>query len=143
MRKHIFAVSLMLAWPLAAAAQTPAAPAPPMPPAMAAMPGMAPAAPATTDAPSTTALKAAMDKMQSNMAMSYTGDADADFVAGMVPHHQGAVDMAEAELKYGHDPKIRDLAARIVSSQTHEISMMQKWQAAHAKAAVKAGKKGN
>ena len=48
--------------------------------------------------------------MQDMMAMKSTGDADKDFVKMMIPHHQGAIDMAEAELKYGKDPQLKKMA---------------------------------
>ena len=73
----------------------------------------------------------AMDKMMAGMEKPYTGDADQDFVSHMLPHHQGAIDMAQAELKYGTDPKMRQLAARIVAAQHDEISFMQAWQKKH------------
>jgi uncharacterized protein (DUF305 family) len=53
---------------------------------------------------------AAMDKMMADMTIKPTGDVDRDFVAMMVPHHQGAIDMAKAELKYGHNEQLRRLA---------------------------------
>src|ERR1700730_5740505 len=57
------------------------------------------------DSPAFAALSAANNKMMTPMmSQTSTGDPDADFVAMMIPHHQGAVDMAEAELKYGTDP---------------------------------------
>jgi uncharacterized protein (DUF305 family) len=62
---------------------------------------------------------------------TYTGQADRDFVSGMLPHHQGAVDMAKVELKYGKDPQLRKLAQSIIESQEHEIALMEKWQAQH------------
>ncbi len=84
------------------------------------------------EAPSTTENKAAMDKMMGQMdETTYTGQADRDFVAGMIPHHEGAVDMAKVELKYGKDPQMRKLAQQILDSQESEIALMQKWQAAH------------
>ena len=59
-----------------------------------------------------------------------TGDADRDFVSMMIPHHQGAIDMAEVVLKYGKDPKVKKLAQDIIKAQKHEIAMMQAWLAA-------------
>jgi len=58
----------------------------------------------------------AMEKMHQGMQMSYSGDADVDFVRGMIPYHQGAVDMTKVELAYGKDPALRKLAEDIVSS---------------------------
>jgi uncharacterized protein (DUF305 family) len=72
--------------------------------------------------------------MMKNMnAAPYTGDADADFVAHMIPHHQGAVDQAEVELKYGKDPQMRALAENIIKAQKEEIAYMEQWQAKHNK----------
>jgi uncharacterized protein (DUF305 family) len=68
---------------------------------------------------------AAMDKMMADMAIKPTGDVDRDFVAMMVPHHQGAVDMAKAELKYGHNEQLRRLAQEIVVTQQQEIPAMR------------------
>jgi hypothetical protein len=68
---------------------------------------------------------AAMNQMMMDMAVKPTGDVDRDFVAMMVPHHQGAVDMAKAELKYGHNEQLRRLAQRIVATQQHEIEVMR------------------
>ena len=68
-------------------------------------------------------------KMHQDMAVPLTGDADVDFLAGMIPHHQGAVDMAEVVLKYGKDPKVKKLAQDIVAAQKKEIAIMQAWLA--------------
>jgi uncharacterized protein (DUF305 family) len=68
---------------------------------------------------------AAMDKMMADMTIKPTGDVDRDFVAMMVPHHQGAVDMAKAELKYGHNEQLRRLAQEIVVTQQQEIPAMR------------------
>ena len=68
---------------------------------------------------------AAMNKMMADMTIKPTGDVDRDFVAMMVPHHQGAIDMAQAELRYGHNEQLRRLAQEIVVTQQQEISVMR------------------
>jgi uncharacterized protein (DUF305 family) len=68
---------------------------------------------------------AAMKKMMADMMIKPSGDVDRDFVEMMVPHHQGAVDMAQAELKYGHNEQLRRLAQEIVVTQQHEIAVMR------------------
>jgi uncharacterized protein (DUF305 family) len=68
---------------------------------------------------------AAMNKMMMDMTIKPTGDVDRDFVAMMVPHHQGAVDMAKAELKYGQNEQLRRLAQEIVATQQQEITVMR------------------
>ena len=81
---------------------------------------------------STQAFKAADDKMMHDMsAPQYTGDADKDFVAQMIPHHQGAIEMAQVELKYGKDPELKRLARNIIKAQHDEIAFMHRWQAKH------------
>jgi uncharacterized protein (DUF305 family) len=81
---------------------------------------------------STQAFESNAAKMMKSMsAPGYTGDADADFVAHMIPHHQGAVDQAEVELKYGKDPQMRALAKNIIQAQKEEIAFMKQWQAKH------------
>src|SRR6266404_6064746 len=57
----------------------------------------------------------------------YTGDPDRDFVTMMIPHHQGAIDMAKAILLYGKDPQMRRLAQEIIIDQQSEIQLMQLW----------------
>jgi uncharacterized protein (DUF305 family) len=68
----------------------------------------------------------AMTTMMSGMAIEPTGDVDRDFVHMMVPHHQGAIDMATAVLRYGHDPVLRRLAQEIVVTQQEEIAAMRR-----------------
>ncbi len=91
--------------------------------------GMAPAnTPATqASSPSTAAYEAANAKMHQGMAISFTGDADRDFLAGMIAHHQGAIDMSEVVLKHGKNPKVRGLAKTIIRAQKQEIMQMQRW----------------
>lgn len=77
-------------------------------------------------------MTAAMDKMNRDMmAQPATGNTDRDFVAMMIPHHQGAIDMARAELATGKDPEIRKLAEGIIKAQETEIRQMRKWQSGH------------
>jgi uncharacterized protein (DUF305 family) len=69
--------------------------------------------------------EAAMKKMMNDMSVRPTGDADVDFVAMMVPHHQGAIEMALAVLRYGRNPQIRRLAQEIIVTQQQEIAAMR------------------
>jgi len=68
---------------------------------------------------------AAMKKMMSDMVVTPSGDVDLDFVAMMVPHHQGAIDMAVAVLRHGRNPQIRRLAQEIIVTQQQEIAAMR------------------
>ena len=68
---------------------------------------------------------AAMRKMMNDMTVKPTGDVDADFVAMMVPHHQGAIDMAQAQLRYGRDEQLRRIAQEIIVTQQAEIAAMR------------------
>jgi uncharacterized protein (DUF305 family) len=67
----------------------------------------------------------AMKKMMADMTIKPTGDVDRDFVAMMVPHHQGAIDMARAELRYGRNEQLRRMAQQIVDQQQQEITAMR------------------
>lgn len=68
---------------------------------------------------------AAMDKMMADMDVKPTGDVDADFVAMMIPHHQGAIDMALAVLRHGKNEQIRRIAQEIIVEQQQEIAAMR------------------
>jgi len=76
-----------------------------------------------------------MKQMDHDMAAApMTGDADHDFASMMIPHHQGAIDMAKAELLYGKDPTMRRLAQEIIADQKSEIDLMNLWLKKHANA---------
>jgi hypothetical protein len=67
----------------------------------------------------------AMARMDRDMMVRPSGDPDRDFATMMIPHHQGAVEMAEAELRFGHDPILRRLAQGIIVEQRQEIAVMR------------------
>ena len=71
--------------------------------------------------------------MHTAMDIEFTGNADADFAKGMIPHHQGAVEMAKIELKFGKDPELRALAEGVIKAQQSEIAFMNAWLAKNAK----------
>ncbi len=94
--------------------------------------GMSHVAPADAGASaSTRAFQASGEQMMQGMNAPYTGNADKDFAAQMLAHHEGAVSMAQVELKYGKDPEMRKLARDIIKAQKQEIAFMKKWQARH------------
>ncbi len=77
--------------------------------------------------PADKAFMSSMQTMMKNMKVKPTGNPDADFVLMMMPHHQGAIDMAKVELQYGKDPEMRQLATDIVAAQEKEIAQMKAW----------------
>jgi uncharacterized protein (DUF305 family) len=66
-------------------------------------------------------------KMHEAMNITFTGNADVDFVKGMIPHHQGAIDMAKTVLAFGKDPEVKKLAQEVIKAQEAEIAMMKEW----------------
>ena len=90
--------------------------------------------PMSTDSAIQQELMQGMNQMnQDMMAAAQYKDPDVAFAAGMLPHHIGAVKMAEVELKYGKDPEMRKLAENIINAQQAEIEQMQKWLKVHNK----------
>ena len=81
--------------------------------------------------PSSMAFMEANDRMHKGMAIEFTGNADADFIRGMIPHHTGAVEMAKIVLAHGSDPEVKKLAEAIIAAQEVEIKWMQDWLAAN------------
>ena len=81
--------------------------------------------PQTTEASFMAENQAAMSKMMKDMMVKPSGNVDADFTAMMIPHHQGAVAMAKAELQYGHNRKLRRIARNIIAGQTQQIGAMK------------------
>lgn len=79
--------------------------------------------------PASMAFMEANSRMHEMMGIEYTGNADVDFIRGMIPHHQGAVEMAKIVLDHGKDPEVRKLAEAIIAAQEAEIKWMEAWLA--------------
>ena len=101
-------------------------------------PADAGAAPKPEMTEATKAYEEAMQKMHKSMSIPLTGDVDVDFVRGMIPHHQGAIDQAEVLLKYSKNLRLRRLAGGIIAAQRREIRFMQNWLKEHDKGAESA-----
>ena len=85
-----------------------------------------PSAPTARDASFEAQIARAMDRMHTAMAAApRTGQPDRDFLAAMIPHHQGAIDMAKAVLLVTKDPRIRNLAQSVITEQQYEIELMR------------------
>jgi uncharacterized protein (DUF305 family) len=83
--------------------------------------------------PSSKAFAKANAAMHGAMDIEFTGNVDVDFAKGMIPHHQGAVEMARIELETGKDPELRALAEGVIKAQESEIAFMNAWLAKNAK----------
>jgi uncharacterized protein (DUF305 family) len=112
MKELLLAVSIVLAMP--AMAQEHSGHAMPM---------------ATGNTAASEAFAAANAKMHEYMAMELTGIPDVDFIRNMIPHHQGAVEMARIELEHGTNPKVKAFAEAVIAAQEEEIAWMQAWLA--------------
>jgi len=77
--------------------------------------------------PASLAFRGVNAKMHEAMDLEFSGNADADFVKGMIPHHQGAIDMAKVVLAFGKDPEVKKLAEGIIKAQEDEIAWMKGW----------------
>jgi len=89
--------------------------------------GMTGMQPKGDNGPSSLAYHGVNMKMHNAMDISFTGNADADFVKGMIPHHAGAIDMAKVVLAFGKDPEVKKLAESIIKAQETEIAQMREW----------------
>jgi uncharacterized protein (DUF305 family) len=81
--------------------------------------------PATSEPASTREFRAVNDRMHRDMNIRFSGNADRDFAAAMIPHHQGAIEMARIQLRHGADPEMRRLAEEIIRAQEAEIAQLR------------------
>ena len=91
------------------------------------MSGHSAAQPRGDASPSSLAFHGINAKMHDAMNIAFTGNSDVDFVKGMIPHHQGAIDMAKTVIAFGKDPAVRQLAEEIIKAQESEIALMREW----------------
>ena len=84
-----------------------------------------------SDNPAVAAYQAVSARMHEEMATALTGDPDVDFAQGMIPHHEGAIAMAEIVLEHGEDDEIRQLAEEIIAAQESEIAFLKEWLQRH------------
>ncbi len=85
------------------------------------------AAPKGDAGPSSQAFAKANAAMHAAMDIEFSGNADVDFVRGMIEHHRGAIAMAKVQLEFGKDAQMRKLAEDIIAAQTKEIADMEAW----------------
>ncbi len=91
------------------------------------MEGMDMSKPKGDQGASSIAFAKANGDMHTGMAIEFSGNPDLDFAKGMVPHHQGAIEMAKIELQYGKDADMRKLAEGVIAAQESEIKFMNEW----------------
>jgi uncharacterized protein (DUF305 family) len=92
------------------------------------MGGGMPMQPKGDTGPSSQAFNGITAKMHQDMAITFTGNADVDFVKNMIAHHQGAIDMAKVELAFGKDPDVKKVAEDVIKAQEEEIAWLKDWQ---------------